>query len=313
MTTTTIRSYPAIAGGVLAAGFAWFTITRGRSFAELTLEDAQAAGLIGLSVLSCHLAGQARIRKHRIAALALLVASFVGSILTIYNGMGTRAEYRDVKVATAELSFSERSRIEADLIKTSKLVDQAITWQAESCRKDRTTDKCRGDTFILNQRKASQEALQGKLATTKPTTVAEPKAAQAGLLAGLMGYNAQLVQSIASTLEPVAAPLFFELLAILMFVVGLGHREVPVTVPAKIEAANDVEPLPPKIAPIEAMPTHSEVVEWREAFIAKHGRAPRGRELQMVFLSVPKVTAHRWATGANEPREGREVRRIRAA
>lgn len=223
--STTIRSYPALFGGAASATIAWFSITRGLGFAELTLDHAQAAGLIGLSVLAGHLAGQAWFSRHHVAAGALVVASALGSFLTIYNGIGSRAEVRNVKVAAVELSTSERTRIEADLAKTTRLVAEAETWVGAECKSGRGT-KCEGVTFVLNQRKASQASLQGQLKTVGPIAPAEPKAAQAGLLAGLMGYNAATVQSIASALEPVAAPLFFEVLAILLFVVGLGHKPV---------------------------------------------------------------------------------------
>ena len=224
-TITTIRSVPAIIGGSISATVAWCSITRGIGYSELTLDHATAAGFIGLSVLAGHLAGQSWHARKHVAAAALIAVSVLGSFLTVYNAVGSRAETRDVKVAAVELSTSERARIEADLAKTTRLVAEAETWVGAECKTGKGT-KCEGVTFVLNQRKASQTALQGQLKTVGPIAPAEPKAAQAGLLAGLLGYNAKLVQSFASALEPVAAPLFFEVVAILLFLVGLGHKPV---------------------------------------------------------------------------------------
>ena len=306
MITTTIRSVPAIVGGTIAAGIAWASITRGLGFAELTLEHAQAAGLIGLSILASHLAGQARLTSHRLAAVALVVASFVGSILTVYNGIGSRAETRDVKVAAAELSTSERIRIEADLAKTNRLVAEAESWVGNECKSGKGT-KCDGVTFVLNQRKASQASLQGQLKQVGPVTPPEPKAAQAGLLAGLMGFNAKTVQAIVSALDPLSAPLFFEVMAILLWTRGLGHQARPVVIatPTVEAASDDVEPLPPA-----RMPTQSEVIQWRTAFVQANGRLPRGKELQAAFEGIPKTSAWRYANCKTDPRDESKIRRV---
>ena len=260
-------------------------------------------------MLAGHLAAQAWKQGHLLAPVALVMLATIGSALTVYSAMGNRAEVRDTKVATASLSEAERTRITADLDKTTKLVAESDKWVAAACKSGPGTE-CKGATFIWNQRKASQKALQAELKETGPIVTPEPKAAQVALLAGLAGYDGGTVKQIVSAVDPLVFPLFLELLAIVLFSFGLGHQARPVVVATPtVEAANDdVEPLPPA-----RMPTQSEVIQWREAFVAKHGRAPRGRELQMTFAMIPKVTAHRWATGTNKPREGREVRRIRAA
>jgi hypothetical protein len=226
MTThTTIRSYPAIVGGTVAAGIAWATIVRDVGFAGITLDHIQAASLVGLTVLAGHLANQAWQELRLSAASGLAILAVLGSALTIYSAMGNRAEVRDVKVASASLSDSERARLQIDLDKTTKLVAEAETWTATECKSGRGP-KCDGVTFILNQRRASQNALQGQLKQVGPVATPEPKAAQVALLAGLAGYDAGKTKQVVSAVEPLAFPLFLELLAIVLFGFGLGHNSV---------------------------------------------------------------------------------------
>lgn len=314
MTTTTIRSYPAIIGGTLAATIAWCTIIRDVGFTNITLDHIQAASLVGLTVLAGHLANQAWKELRLLASIGLAVLAALGSILTIYAAMGNRAEIRDVKVATATLSDTERSRLQIDLDKTTKLVAEAEAWTATECKSGHGP-KCEGTTFILKQRKASQIALQGQLKEVGPVATPEPKAAQVALLAGLAGYDAAKAKKMVSAVEPLAFPLFLELLAIVLFGFGLGHRRAPAPVPAKIEAANDVEPLPPKQEPIplRVVPTESEVIKWRADFVEANGRLPRGKELQAAFDGIPKTSAWRYANCKNDPRDESKIRRIRSA
>lgn len=312
MTTTTIRSWPAIVGGSVSAGIAWATIVRDVGFAGITLDHIQAAALVGLTVLAGHLANQAWKETRLLSATALVALAIVGSALTVYGAMGNRAEVRDTKVATASLSEGERSRLQIDLDKTTKLVAEAEAWTATECKSGRGP-KCEGTTFILNQRKASQGALQGQLKQVGPVATPEPKAAQVALLAGLAGYDSGKAKQFVSAVEPLAFPLFLELLAILLFNFGLGHRATPVVaVTPAVEVANDVEPLPPRQEPIPlaAIPTESEVIRWRTAFVQAHGRLPRGKELQAAFAGIPKTSAWRYANCKTDPRDESKIRRL---
>lgn len=313
MITTTIRSVPAIIGGTIAAGIAWATIVRDVGFLNIGLDHIQAAALVGLTVLAGHLAAQAWKQGHLLAPAALVMLATIGSALTVYSAMGNRAEVRDTKVATASMSEAVRERIESDLATTTKLVEQAIKWQANSCGRDRTSDSCKGHTFLLRQREASQKALQAQLLETGPIVTPEPKAAQVALLAGLAGYDGDKAKRFVSAIDPLVTPLFFELLAILMFSFGLGHKSASAT--SVIEAANDAEPLPPKQEPVplRLVPTESEVIKWRTEFAKVNGRLPRGKELQAAFDGIPKTSAWRYANCKSTPRDESKIRRIASA
>lgn len=229
-THTTIRSYPAILGGSIAAAIAWATLTRDAGFADITLDHIQAAALVGLTILAGHLAAQAWQQLRLISAAGLVGLAVLGSALTVYNGMGSRAETRDVKMSSASLTEGERLRIGADLTKTTKLVSEAEAWVATECRTGKGP-KCDGVNFVLRQRQASQKALADQLRNVGPAQVAEPKAAQVALLAAQAGYDGSAVRQLVSALEPLAFPLFFEFLAIVLFGYGLGHSVETVSRP----------------------------------------------------------------------------------
>ena len=224
--STTIKSLPAIVGGSISAAIAWATLTKGAP--ELSLEHVQAAALVGLTILAGHLAGQAWQERRSLHGIGLTALAVVGSLLTVYNAMGSRAEVRDTKVAAASLTEAMRSGIEADLRTTTTLVEQATKWQATSCGKDRTSDTCKGHTFLLRQREASRKALQAQLVETGPVVAPEPKAGQVALLASFAGYDRAFVKAVVSAVEPLAFPLFLEVLAIVLFGFGLGHKQTAV-------------------------------------------------------------------------------------
>lgn len=313
-TTTTIRSWPAIVGGTVAAGIAWATIVRDVGFAGISLDHIQAASLVGLTVLAGHLANQAWQELRLSAASGLAILAVLGSALTIYAAMGNRAEVRDVKVASASLSDAERARLQADLDKTTKLVAEAEAWTATECKSGRGP-KCEGTTFILNQRRASQNALQGQLKQVGPVATPEPKAAQVALLAGLAGYDAGKTKQVVSAIEPLAFPLFLELLAICLFGFGLGHKPV-----ARFPSRKDTRQTSYPVEEIDcpAPPTNggtrqSNVVQLHPVVEAlkRAGNPVSNRDLAQLMQVSDGESSKRWQEVRDQLDIGREGKELR--
>lgn len=298
MTThTTIRSMPAILGGSISAAIAWATLTRDVGFTDIGLDHIQAAALVGLTVLAGHLTNEAWKTGRWIAASGLFALAVLGSGLTVYNGMGSRAESRDVKVAAASLTDGERTRIAADLTKTAKLVTEAEAWVATECRSGKGP-KCDGVTFVLRQRQASKAALEGQLRSVGPAAIAEPKAAQVGTLAGFLGYDSVRVRHLVSAIEPLAMPMFLEFLAIVLFGYGLGHS---ISADPSLSDTRqtsffheEIEPSPPS----DGSPRKSNVVPFSKhpviSAIEKSGGAISNRTLAHLMQCSEGEASKRW-------------------
>jgi HAMP domain-containing protein len=100
--------------------------------------------------------------------LFLPVAVLLAFVLP--SGVSRLGEAQQAKLETAELQQGERAKAEADLAKSKALVTEAQSWVAGQCSTG-NGPKCKGVTFILEQRQAHQRELTAKVGTmTAPPT-----------------------------------------------------------------------------------------------------------------------------------------------
>lgn len=94
-------------------------------------------------------------------------------LLLVYvlpNGVSRLGEAQQAKLETAATQQGERAKAEADLVKSKQLVAEAQSWVAGQCSTG-NGPKCKGVTFILEQRQAHQRELTAKVGTmTAPPT-----------------------------------------------------------------------------------------------------------------------------------------------
>jgi hypothetical protein len=227
-TKYTLHSLPAIVGGTIAAGGAIALLTRDAYATGLTLDHALMPVLVGLTILTGHLAVQALKEWKLLSCSGFLALAVLGSGITVYETMGRRAETRDAKVAQAAKSVDQYAAIAADYRRATELVTQAETWVASECRSGAGA-KCRGNQFVLSQRSAHASSLKAQLEQATAPAPVDPKADRAAAVAGLLGYSADMTKKAVQTFEPFVLPLFLELGAIILFGFGVGHRSVPVS------------------------------------------------------------------------------------
>lgn len=228
-TKYTLHSLPAIVGGTIAAAGAIALLTRDAYSTGLTLDHALMPVLVGLTILTGHLAVQAIKEWKLLSCGGFLALAILGSGITVYETMGRRAETRDAKVAQAAKSVDQYAAIAADYRRATDLVTQAETWVASEC-KSGVGAKCRGNQFVLSQRSAHAASLKAQLETATAPAPVDPKADRAAAVAGLLGYSADVTKKAVQTFEPFVLPLFLELGSIILFGFGVGHRRVPVSV-----------------------------------------------------------------------------------
>lgn len=257
-TKYTLHSLPAIVGGTIAAAGAIALLTRDAYATGLTLDHALMPVLVGLTILTGHLAVQALKEWKLLSCSGFLALAVLGSGITVYETMGRRAETRDAKVAQAAKSVDQYAAIAADYRRATELVTQAETWVASECRSGAGA-KCRGNQFVLSQRSAHASSLKAQLEQATAPAPVDPKADRAAAVAGLLGYSADLTKKAVQTFEPFVLPLFLELGAIILFGFGVGHRSVPVSrVSVSVPAVSE-----PKSLSFERPLTDDEVEQIR--------------------------------------------------
>lgn len=282
MTTYRIHSWPALAGGLAAAGGSVAFLWRDAIATGWTIEHGAMPVLVGLTILTAHLFGQAVREWRPVAAVAFGLLAIAGSGIIVSETMGRRAEVRDAKVAVAAKSADDLGRIGADYAKAQALVTEAQAWVAHECRTG-TGPKCRGTTFTLNQRTAYAAQLKGQLEASAPAKPVDPKADRIAEVAGLFGASQMRARHLVQVFDPFSLALFFELASVVLFGFAVRHRPVPRRDPVPVSV-----PEPP---PADREP-RDDVIDWVREFRARQGRDPQIPEVQQQFR-LPKTTAWR--------------------
>lgn len=220
-----VASWPAIVGGTIAAGGAVALLTRDAIHTGLSLDHGLMPVLVGLTILTGHLAVQAWKEFRFVSCVAFLGLAVLGSGITVYETMGRRAETRDAKVAAETKDVNSYAALMFNLNKANQLTAEAESWVANEC-KTGLGPKCRGVTFTRDQRRAHAEKLQAEAEAHKAPAPVDAKADRAAAVASLLGYSADATKLAVQTFEPFVLPLFLELGSIFLFGFGVRHRTV---------------------------------------------------------------------------------------
>ncbi len=300
MPTTTYRiaSWPALIGGMAAAGASVAFLWRDALSTGWTIEHGVMPILVGLTILSAHLLSQAARERRWVSALAFAVLAVAGSCIIVVETMGRRAEVRETKVAAASKSADDLGRIGADFAKASALVAEAQTWVAHECRSG-NGPRCRGTQFTLAQRVAYSDKLRAQLEAASVPPPVDPKADKIAAAASLLGGNGALARDLVKTFDPFTLALFFELASVFLF--GFGIRHQP---PAKVV---EPETEPEEVPSGGGIPlNHPVLIELR-----RHQRPLSNDDLARAMGCSKSEASKRWREvqqHLNVKREGRHLR-----
>lgn len=256
-THTTSRYYVYSWAGLVFAGIAGIAATSiivqdafpngAADWSHAKLEHALAPVLVAITAfLWLHAARE--MKEGKLVALPLaLVATFCSGLI-VFESMGRGAEALDTKIAAATKTVDQYASIAADYEATKKLVKQSEAWVATACA-DGVGKNCRGQTFTLNQRKASADKLKADLEHATAPVPVDARGDRVAYLAGLMGYDGVVAKKAAQSLYPLARPLAFEFVMILLLHASVRTRKVsvrvsesvPVEVPAETPKALSFE------------------------------------------------------------------------
>jgi uncharacterized membrane protein len=194
---------------------------------------------------------------------SILAAAIFCSGLVIFESMGRGAESLDTKVAEKTKTVDQYASIAADYERTKGLVKQSETWAAGACASG-PGPKCKGETFTLNQRKASAEALKAQLEQAAAPAPVDARGDRVAFFAGLAKLDGKTAKQFAQMAAPIAHGLAYELVFVLLLHVSVKRRTVAVEI---VEAkAVEVEAAPveaPKMLTFEGPFTEEEIDELK--------------------------------------------------
>ena len=233
-TNTTSRYYVSSWSGLIAsaiAGIAATSIIVSDAFpngpadwSHARLEHALAPVIVGLAAFLWLHAARAW-KDNLISALLLGVVAVFCSGLIVFESMGRGAEALDTKVNEAAKDVNQFAAVMAKLDQANKDVAAAKSWEANECRTG-IGKKCQGLRYILEQREAHAEKLEAEAKAHKAPPPVDARGERVAFLATLMGFNGETAKKAAQLLYPLARPLAFEFVMILLLHASVRTRAV---------------------------------------------------------------------------------------
>ena len=221
-----VHSTPAIVGGLLSAiGSCALLLADVGSIGNLTVDKALMPVLVGLTVLTGHLAWQAWAELKLLSCAGLFVVSSVGVALTVTDAMGRRAEVRDSGVRLADDAETRRAALTRKMAEAVEILESHRTARDKEC----ATGKgklCDGKSYTVSTWEAAvagYEAQIGRLPKPRPV---DAKGQRVGAIAGMVGLDGKTAQARFALLEPFMLPALLELASIVLFGFGVGHARV---------------------------------------------------------------------------------------
>jgi hypothetical protein len=233
-----VHSYPALVGGIVAAGYSIALLCSDGFATGFTFKHAAMPALVGLTVLLAHEAWRAGKELKAVSFVAFLVLATFGSVAIVSETMGRTAESRDAKVSEATKDVNAYAALLANLDRANKLVAEAESWVASEC-KTGLGPKCRGVTFTRDQRQAFADKLRKDAEAHKAPAPIDSKADRVAAFAALFGFGEGAVKKAVHMFEPFVLPLFLELGAIFLFGFGVRTRSVSVPSVASVQTVSE--------------------------------------------------------------------------
>lgn len=129
-------------------------------------QASMIAAMLTLALLPVFIVAALKVRA-KLLALVLLIAFAAFLSYTLPATIGRTGEVKEVKVLVAKKSVDDLARIASDFDKSKGLVSEAQAWVASECRTG-NGGKCKGVTFILEQRTAYADKLRKTIEDQQP-------------------------------------------------------------------------------------------------------------------------------------------------
>lgn len=232
-----IRSPLAIGVGLATAGAALATLLAAPiTTGDWRFEHAMLPVLVGVTIASCHLIGEAFRARKPLAVLGWLLGAALGTVLTMYVSIGSQkvaggADRIAAHNGTVQAKSADLGREKRDLDVAKDMLRQVQRQHAEESRKGGCRANCQGLERSITVYKASvtgHEATIARIETELRLLGGEratsPRAAAFATAMAKLGADREHVRDLAETFDGFAFSAMWELLSIVAFGFGIGHR-----------------------------------------------------------------------------------------
>lgn len=219
--TTCIRSWPALAGGLVAGGAMTALLARDVLQGGWTVEIALAPVVVGLTVLAAHVARQASWGLR----IALSGLALFGSAWMILESSGRRAELRDAKVGAVVDVERERTRLRKMLVEAEEI----LSGHRRAADLECSTGKgklCEGKRYTVSTWEAAVAGYESKLKALPPPRPADAKADRIAAVLAVAGFEPAKVKEVVGQIDPLLLAILCELMTIAFMRLAFGHRTV---------------------------------------------------------------------------------------
>jgi hypothetical protein len=242
-----IHSYPAIIGGIFSGvGSCALLLSDVGSLSQLSVDKALMPVLVGITVLTGHLALQAWHELKLIAASGLALISLIAGGFTVTDAMGRRAEVRDTRVAGTSDQAAERAKLQRKLAEATEILAGHRTARDRECASGKGR-LCDGKSYTVSTWEAAVAGYETRLRGLPAPAPVDAKGERIGAVAALLGYSKVTAQAGFGLLEPFMLPALLELASIVLFGFGVRHSGV--------SALRKTAPAVPTIVEIASIPT----------------------------------------------------------
>lgn len=158
----------AIAATVFGLALLGFQIVGGLEYtdgASTYTRASMVVAMVTVALLPIFIEAARRLSWWMPIPLLIAFVAFLGYSLPA--NIGRIGEVKESKASEAVLSKEHLASLRADQAKARKLVEEAARWQATECASG-AGKKCSGVTYVLAQRTAYLEKLDGQLQGSKP-------------------------------------------------------------------------------------------------------------------------------------------------
>ena len=291
MHTTIVRSWGAIALGVLFAGVTAYVLLEDVAHGApvTTAHILTAAALIG-TITAGHMAWPHLMARRLLAAFGLGIVFLAGTVFTVISAGSRNAEVQNRKAEIIRQHNADRADIMAQIDIARQRLTAAQDLLAKECRTGKGP-KCDGHRATVDERSSRVATLEARLELKGAAMVENAGYAHAGKVLAALPFITTKAADITERLTllmPILLVLIVEFGTLVFWSVALGVKSLPL---ANDNGPKDEDRVPvPDLEPSE----DDRVKSFAEAFRVKHKRYPTQAEIRAHSgLDIPRATLHR--------------------
>lgn len=280
MSTTTVRSWPAIVLGTIFAAVTGYVLLEDVFHgAPVTVPHLlTTVAIIGTIAAGHMIVPQAAARKW-VAAFGLVVLFLAGTGYTVISAGARNAEVQAVKAAKVRQANTDRADVEKQVAEARRRHREAEDAAAAECATGKR-GKCEGRQATVTERASHVAILEARLERVGPAQHENAGYRHAGeVFATVLPWSTQQIERTLVLTMPFLLVLICEWGTLVFWSVGLGHRDP--------DGGSEHLPDVPDVDDTD------KVLDYVQAFQARNGRKPKIPELQAAFEGLPKTTAWR--------------------